>query len=85
MNVVPTTPITTVRMLTNVPLDSTYTDTLTFGSVSEQAAYFAGKAQQPFSNLTPVCITNAIRIPTNPDSVYNFNYVMFKNANFASK
>lgn len=85
MNVVPTSPITTVRMLTNVPLDSTYTDTLTFSSASAQASYFAGKAQQTFSNLTPVRITNAIRIPTSADSVYNCNYVMFQNANFGSK
>lgn len=85
MNVVPMTPITTVKVLRNVPLDSTYTDTLTFGSTSAQIAYFNGKTKYTFNNLGPVRLQNAIRLPTVADNLFDCNYIMFQNSNFGSK
>lgn len=85
MNVVPMTPITSVKICRNVPLDSTYKDTLDFASVSAQTSYFSGKAKQTFTNLTPVRLQNALRLPVNADSVYDCNYIMFQNANFNQK
>lgn len=79
------TPITAVKVLRNVPLDSSYTDTLDFSSVSAQTTYFTGKAKYNFNNLTPVKLQNALRLPVNADSLYDCNYVMFQNANFGSK
>lgn len=78
-------PLTTVRVLKNVPLDSSYTDTLDFSSVSAQTAYFASKAAYTFTNVAPVRIPNTIRLDIPADDIYNCNYVMFQNANFGSK
>lgn len=85
MNVIPMTPITSVKVCKNVPLDSTYKDTLDFSSVSAQVAYFTGKAKYTFTDLTPVRLQNALRLPVNSDSLYDCNYIMFQNANFANK
>lgn len=85
MNVVPMTPITSVKVLQNVPLDNTYKDTLKFSSVSNQLSYFTGKAKFTFTNLTPVKLQNAIRIPVPADKLYDCNYLMFQNANFGTK
>ena len=85
MNVVPMTPITSVKVCRNVPLDSTYKDTLDFSSVSAQVEYFTGKAKHTFTNLTPVRLQNALRLPVTADSLYDCNYIMFQNANFGNK
>jgi hypothetical protein len=86
MDIVPMTPYTTVKLLSNVPLDNSYKDTLDFfANVSEQYNYFNGKSTYSFNNLTPVKMQNTIRIPKNADQLYNCNYVMFQNANFNNK
>lgn len=85
MNVVPMTPITIVRLCSNVPLDNTYKDTLTFGSASAQSSFFASKAKFTFNNLTPIRLQNKMRIPKPADDVYDCNYLMFQNANFSNK
>ena len=54
MNVVPHTPVGIFKILRNVPLDSTYTDTLNFSSVSAQQAYFNGKVKYTHSDMGPV-------------------------------
>lgn len=85
MNVVPMSPITSVKVLRNIPLDSTYTDTLDFTSVSAQTGYFVSKTSYAFDNLTPVRMQNAIRLPVEADKLYDCNYIMFQNANFGAK
>lgn len=85
MNVVPMTPITTVRLCSNVSLDNSYKDTITFGSASAQSSFFASKAKFTFNNLTPIRLQNKMRIPKPADDVYDCNYLMFKNANFDNK
>lgn len=85
MNVSPMTPISAVKICHNVPLDSTYKDTLEFSSVSNQIAYFTGKAKYSFNNLTPVRLQNALRLPTTSDNLYDCNYLMFQNTNFNNK
>lgn len=85
MNVVPMTPITNLRLCSNVPLDNRYTDTLDFSSVSAQAAYFSSKAVRTYNNFGPITMQNKIRVPLNADAIYNCNYIMFNNANFGSK
>ena len=85
MNVVPMTPITSVKVCQNVPLDSTYKDTLDFFNAIAQAAYFTSKAKYTFTKLAPVRLQNALRLPVNADNLYDCNYVMFQNANFAEK
>lgn len=85
MNVVPLTPITSVKVLRNVPLDNTYKDTLKFTSVSNQISYFTGKAKQTFTGLTPVKLQNKLRLPVTADYLYDCNYIMFQNGNFGQK
>lgn len=85
MNVTPLSPLTTVKVLANVPLDNTYKDTLKFSNVSDQISYFTGKLKKQFNNCTPVKMQNKIRLPINADSLYQCNYIMFQNANFSNK
>lgn len=85
MNVVPMTPINTLRILKGVPLDSTYKDTLDFSSVSAQTTYFQGKTKYTYSDLGPIRMQNAIRVPNRSDNLYDCNYIMFQNTNFGTK
>lgn len=85
MNVVPMSPLTNVKVLSGIPFNSNYKDTLFFNSVSEQTTYFAGKSLYSFNDLTPIRMQNKIRIPKPADSIYSCNYVMFQNANFKNK
>lgn len=85
MNIIPLTPICNLRVCANVPFDSTYTDTINFGSLSAQATYFANKAKYSYSNLTPIRLQNKIRLPLNADDLYDCNYVAFQNTNFGNK
>ena len=85
MNVQPMSLLTTVKVLSNVPLDNTYKDTLTFNNVSSQVAYFNSKAKYTFSNMSPIRMQNQIRIPTTADNLYDCNYLMFQNANFKNR
>lgn len=85
MNVVPMTPITSVKILNNVPLDNTYKDTLNFTDVSSQLSFFTGKVKFSFTNLMPVKMQNTIRLPIAADKLYDCNYIMWQNANFGVK
>lgn len=78
-------PDSSIKILQNVPLDNSYTDTLTFSSRTEQESYFSGKAFRTYTDLTPVRLQNAVRVPINADTLYNCNYIMFQNANFSTK
>lgn len=84
--ITPISPITNVRVCRNVPFDSTYTDVITFGSASAQAAFFAGKAKFSWSNATPVKNqASTLRLPVDADKVYDCNYICWQNANFGTK
>lgn len=85
MNINPMTPITKLLICHNVPLDASYTDTLTFSSNTAQYNYFAGKAKYTYNNLGPIRMENAIRVPRNADDLYDCNYIAFQNANFGTK
>lgn len=85
MDINPITPICNIAILRNIPLDNSYTDTLSFGSAASQATWFASKAKYSWQNLTPIRMQNRIRIPVKADDVYDCNYLMFQNTNFAQK
>lgn len=87
-------PNTRVMMCKNVPFDDTYSDTINFQSVSAQSSFFASKAKYTYdafsyqrvnSSVTPDRPKNTIRIPVVADSVYDCNYLAFKNENFGNK
>lgn len=87
-------PATIIMVCRNVPLDSTYTDTIKFTSVGEQQGFFAGKAKYTFSENTYQRVNSSVaqprgplslRVPTVADNLYDCNYVCFQNSNFGSK
>lgn len=87
-------PNTVVKVLRNVPLDDTYTDTRWFSSAGEQTGFFSGKAKYTFTDLTYQRVNNGIaqprvaltcRVPMIADNLYDCNYLMFQNKNYGSK
>lgn len=87
-------PNTVVKVLKNVPLDDTYTDTRWFSSVGDQTGFFNGKAKYTFTDLTYQRVNNGIaqprvaltcRVPMIADNLYDCNYIMFQNTNYGSK
>lgn len=88
------TPDTIVKVLTNVPLDNTYTDTLKFLSPANQQAYFNGKVKYTYTNLSYQRINSSVaqprgpltvRVPQVADNLYDCNYIMFQNSNYGTK
>lgn len=77
--------MTTVRFCRAVPLDNTYTDTLTFGSASSQLAYFSGKTKFTQMNLSYQREGMYIRYEGSYDSVVDCNYIAYQNASFGNK
>lgn len=87
-------PNTVVKLLTNVPLDSTYTDTRWFTSLGAQQGFFNGKVHRTYTNLTYQRVNNSVaqprgpltcRVPEIADNLYNCNYMMFQNSNYGNK
>lgn len=78
-------PQSNIKLLSNVPLDNTYKDTLTFGSLGAQTSYFSGKARYSFSSCRYQRETGQMFVECNAEDVFDCNYVMFQNANFGSK
>lgn len=80
-------PTSDVKLFTGVPLDDSYQNTLYFGSLSAQLTYFAG--------LTPLYTLNSnqytrvtgetFEAGCEIGSVYNANYMMFKNTSYENK
>lgn len=86
--------LTVIKILKGAPCDDTYSDVVKFGSAGAQAAYFSGLAKYTFSNCTYQRVNNSVasprspltcRIPTVADSVYDCNYVMFRNTFWGNK
>lgn len=79
---------TTINLYSNVPFDSSYTDTIYFTSQSAQTAYFNSKLTNSFTNMSYQRATSSVlgekpaftvRLPINADSIRNCNYLSFNN------
>lgn len=70
-----------------VPWDSSYRHTRTFASAAAQATWMKGRCTTALArdSYTYVRMNNAIRVPFNAESLYTYNYVMYKNNNYGSK
>jgi hypothetical protein len=79
------TPETEVRLCSNVPLLNTYEHQRTFTDATSQASYFIGKAAHTFLDFTYVRQDGSIKVPKGRDSLYNCNYLMFRNSDFSGK
>lgn len=87
-------PATIVRVLKDVPLDSTYSDTIKFASQVAQTAFFTGKAKYSFTDFTYQRVNSSVaqprgprsvRVPRVADDLYDCNYLMFQNSNYGTK
>ena len=79
-------PGTNIRILSNCPIDNTYSDTLYFASATAQYNYFAGLTK---FNLSENSYTRhsqgVLRVGVNCENLYDCNYCMFQNASFGQK
>ena len=79
-------PNSVVKLLRNVPLDTTYNHTLYFTSKEAQANYFAGQTKYSFSNVSYSRVTKgAIRLEITADQIYDCNYMMFQNTSYGNR
>ena len=79
-------PQTNIRILHNVPLDTSYDHTIYFASQTAQANYFLGKQKYNLSNYTYQRIKRGwMRIGIKADNLYDCNYLMFQNTAYGSK
>lgn len=79
-------PETVVRLLSNVPLSLNETNQLWFDSVTAQTSYFSGKVARTFNEFTyQRKERNYIAVSINAELLYNCNYLMFQNSNYANK
>lgn len=79
-------PETVVRLLSNVPLSLNETNQLWFDTVTAQQTYFSGKVSRTYNQFTyQRKERNYVAVETNAELLYNVNYMMFQNPNFANK
>jgi hypothetical protein len=79
-------PSTTVKLLKNCPLDTTYEHTIYFDSATAQSTYFASLAKYTLSKQTYQRVNKGVmRLAYKADDIYDCNYLMFQNENFGSK
>lgn len=93
-----TTALTIIKVCKDVPLDSTYSDTIKFTSEGAQSGFFSGKAKYTFPNCSYQRVSNMIRgggftpriaystrVDRVADDLYDCNYVMFQNSAYGTK
>lgn len=79
-------PETNIRILRNVPLDTTYEHTIYFGSKSAQYNYFAGLTKYNLTNYTYQRVKRGVcRVGIKADNLYDCNYMMFQNKAYGDK
>ena len=79
-------PNTTIRILRNCPLDTTYDHTIYFNSKSEQTNYFAGLAKYTLNSQSYQRVNRSrMRVQYKADDLYDCNYIMFQNTNYGNK
>lgn len=77
-------PISAVYLI-NTPLDNTQKNQIYFESVASQWNYFMSKQVKKFEYVTYIRKDNVIRVNEEIDNLWNCNYVMYQNGNFANK
>lgn len=76
-------PNSTIRLIHNVPLDPKYEDTLYFSNAIDQAAYFLSLPGQTYQPVTYSRLQKGFtRVEAPIRSVYDVNYMMFRNTDF---
>ena len=78
-------PMTTVRLLKNVPLDNSYTNQFSrtfFPTRTEQTTYFISKTAHTAADLTYQREQKYVDYPAEYDEIYECNYLMYQNNAF---
>ena len=75
-------PYLTVRLCSNVPFSNDYKHTVKFENGNDQYTYFNSKVTHSFDHYSYQRMDNSIKVGANIDSLYNCNYVMYRNENF---
>lgn len=79
-------PKTNIRLLKDVPLDTTYDHTIYFNSATAQYSYFVGLEKYNLTNYTYQRVKKGVaRVGIKADSLYDCNYMMFQNTSYGSK
>lgn len=79
-------PRTNIRLLQNVPIDSSYIHTLWFDSEAQQRAYMLSKTKYNLTNYTYQRVNKGVaRIGINAENLYDCDYMMFQNTSFGNK
>ena len=80
------TPNTTIKLLSDVPLEPDYVHTLYFASSSAQSSYFNGKVKYTLTaNTYQRYDKGVLRVQKLADTIYDVNYMMFQNAAYGTK
>lgn len=79
-------PNTIIKILQDVPLDTSYDHTLYFSSKANQANYFIGKTKYTFNEQSYQRVRRGyMRVQRKAEDLYDCNYLMFQNASFGTK
>lgn len=79
-------PQTNIRILADVPIDNTYTNSFRFTNKEAQENYFISKTKYALDDSTYQRVERGqARIGINAENLYNCNYLMFQNTAFGSK
>ena len=79
-------PNTNIKLLHNVPLDTTYDHTIYFASTTSQYNYFASLIKYNLTAQTYQRVKKGrARVGLLADDIYDCNYMMFQNTSFGTK
>lgn len=80
------TPNTSIKLLSNVPLDPTYDHTIWFSSAAEQRQYFTPYIKREYERNTYQRLNRGwLKIEEVADNLYDCNYMMFQNTAYGNK
>lgn len=79
-------PNTNIKILKDVPLDTTYDHTIYFSSASAQTNYFAGLTKYNLTSQTYQRVKRGYaRVQRKAEDLYDCNYMMFQNSSYGNK
>lgn len=79
-------PTTNIRLLSGVPLDGKYENTVLFASASAQQTYFISKTKYNLAGYTFQRVTKGVaRVGLPVNNLYDVNYMMFQNTGFGNR
>lgn len=78
-------PNSTIKILKNCPLDNGYNHTIYFEKEAKQSQYFESLTKRTFTDYTYIKESKKIRVKAVADSLFDCNYLMYKNTAFTDK